>query len=51
MRPLFLIALLGLAACTDPRLSTGVVIGTDGVSVYPTLSGEIGGATVSVEPY
>jgi hypothetical protein len=47
MKPFLLTALLVLAACTNPRLTTGIAIGTDGVAVYPTLSGEVGGATVS----
>ena len=50
MKPFFLIALLTLSACTDPTLTTAIAIGTDGVWVYPTLSGKVGGATVSVQP-
>jgi hypothetical protein len=50
MRTFILTALLLLAGCTNPRLSTGVVITPDGVYVRPTLSGEIGDATVSVQP-
>jgi hypothetical protein len=51
MKPCLLMVFLALAACTNPRLTTGIAIGTDGVAVYPTLSGEVGGATVSLEPY
>jgi hypothetical protein len=50
MRPLLLAALLALSACTDPMLSTEMQFGTGGVSVKPTLSGQVGGTTVSVEP-
>lgn len=50
MKPLLIVALLGLAACTDPMLSTEMTIGNNGVSVNPTLSGRLGGATVSVQP-
>ena len=41
---------LALAACSHPMLSANLVFGEDGPEVYPTLSGEVGGATVSVEP-
>jgi hypothetical protein len=50
MKSFPLVTLLVLAACSDPRLATGIAIGTDGVAVYPTLSGEFGGATVSIQP-
>ena len=45
------LALLALAACTDPMLTGEMVIGAHGVSVKPTLSGTVGDATVSVQPY
>jgi hypothetical protein len=50
-RFLSVVALVALAACTDPTLSADMVIGNNGVSVNPTLSGSVGGATVSIEPY
>jgi hypothetical protein len=50
LKPCLLTALLALAACTNPQLTTGVAIGTEGVSVYPTLSGQVSGATVYVQP-
>jgi hypothetical protein len=50
MKPCLLIVFLPLAACTNPRLTAGIAIGTGGVAVYPTLSGEVGGATVSIQP-
>ncbi|MBL9049604.1 MAG: hypothetical protein JNK19_05780 [Tabrizicola sp.] len=43
-------AFLALAACTNPMLSTEMTFGNNGVSVNPTLSGKLGGATVSVQP-
>jgi hypothetical protein len=43
-------ALILLAACTDPMLSAEMAVGTNGVTVKPTLSGNVGGATVSVQP-
>lgn len=46
--PLFV--LLALAACSNPRLSTGLTIGTGGLSVSPVLSGNVGDATVSIQP-
>ena len=49
MTRLALLALLGLSACTDPTLSTTMVIGNNGVAISPTLSGTIGDATVIVE--
>lgn len=49
IRFLLAAALMALAACTDPTLSTELVFGTGGMSVNPTLSGELGGATVSVQ--
>ena len=50
MKTLFLLALLALAACSRPMLATNLVFGGDGVEVNPTLSGKVGGATVTVEP-
>jgi hypothetical protein len=45
------VALLLLAACTDPMLSADMAFGNAGVSVKPTLSGSVGDATVYVQPY
>jgi hypothetical protein len=45
---LALLAVLALSACTDPRLSTTMVIGNGGVAISPTLSGTVGDATVSL---
>lgn len=50
MKPMHLLAFLALAACTNPMLGADLRLGAGGVSANPTLSGEIGGATVTVEP-
>jgi hypothetical protein len=50
MRGAILAAALVLAACTDPRLNAGISLGADGVSVYPSLSGRVGGLGVTVGP-
>jgi hypothetical protein len=47
---MFLIAFLALSACVDPMLSAEMAVGTAGVTVSPTLSGSVGGATLSVQP-
>jgi hypothetical protein len=49
MKPLLVIVLSALAACTNPMLSAEMAVGTGGVSVKPALSGQVGGTTVSVE--
>ena len=43
------LALLVLSGCVNPMLSAEMAVGTHGVSVKPTLSGQVGDATVSVE--
>ena len=45
-----LIPVLALAACKNPMLATNLTFGSGGVAVNPTLSGEIGGATVTIDP-
>ena len=50
MKALFLPALLALAACSNPMLGANLCFGPGGAWVNPTLSGEIGNATVTVEP-
>ncbi len=49
MRPFLLIALLALSACDDPMLATEFVVGANGVTINPTLSGTVEGATVSIQ--
>ena len=48
MKKLALIALVALAACENPSLGIGATISGSGVSVSPTVSGNVGGATVTV---
>jgi hypothetical protein len=50
MKPWLLIAVLALSACKNPVLATNLSFGTGGVEVNPTLSGKVGGATVTVDP-
>lgn len=50
MKALLLPVLLALAACSQPMLATNLSFGGDGVEVNPTLSGKVGGATVSIDP-
>ena len=50
MRPLLFLALAAIAACTNPMVATNLTFGTDGVEVNPTLSGKVGGATVTIDP-
>ena len=50
MKTAAILTLLLLAACSEPRLYTGVSIGPGGVSVYPAVSGTVGGAKVTVAP-
>ena len=49
MKALLLPALLLLAACQDPMLSTDLTFGPNGVSVNPALSGKIGDVNVTLE--
>ena len=50
MKALLLPALLAFAACSHPMLATNLVFDGNGVEVNPTLSGKVGGATVTVDP-
>ncbi len=50
MRRLLLAAALLLPGCADPRLNAGISVGAGGVSVYPSLSGRVGGVGVAVSP-
>jgi hypothetical protein len=43
------LALLALAACQNPVLSTNLVFGEGGVEVGPAISGKVGGTTVTIE--
>lgn len=50
MKPLLLIALVAVSACSSPMVATNLTFGPDGVEVNPTLSGKVGGATVTIDP-
>ncbi len=48
-RGLCLVAVAWLAACTGgPRYGLGLGITPDGVGVYPSVSGDVGGAVVGI---
>ena len=48
MRRMFLLCLLSLGACTEPRLGFGIALGPNGVAIRPTVSGTVGGVGVGV---
>jgi hypothetical protein len=50
MKPIVLLALLVLAGCSNPLVATNLTFGPDGVRANPTLSGDVGGATVTIDP-
>lgn len=43
-----LVLLTALSACTDPRLGANFGFGSGGVSFSPSVSGQVGGAQVSI---
>jgi hypothetical protein len=43
------VALLA-AGCSDPRLNAGLSLGTDGLTVRPSVSADVGGLNVEVSP-
>jgi|GEM_PF-1173170 len=43
-----ILAVLVIAACENPQLGIGATFGSGGVSVSPTISGNVGGASVAV---
>ncbi len=48
MRWIAILAIGVLSACENPSLGIGATISGSGVSVSPTVSGNVGGATVAV---
>lgn len=48
MRLAAIVALSALCACSDPRVGASISAGAAGVSVSPTLSGNLGGLNVVV---
>lgn len=50
MKPLLILTLLALTACSDPGLYAGIGIGPNGVRVAPVATARVGGARVSVSP-
>lgn len=43
-----LVLLTTLAACTDPRFGANFGFGSGGMSFSPSVSGQVGGAHVSI---
>lgn len=50
MRPVVLCCVLLLAGCSNPLVATNLTFGPGGVQANPTLSGDLGGATVTIDP-
>lgn len=50
IRPLALVALMALSACTSPRLNAGLSLGADGLTVRPSVSAGLGGGRISYSP-
>jgi hypothetical protein len=50
MKPLVLLAFLAVCGCSSPLVATNLTFGPDGVEANPTLSGKVGGATVTIDP-
>ncbi|MBS3978961.1 MAG: hypothetical protein KGZ77_04075 [Rhodobacteraceae bacterium] len=50
MKSVVLLAFLTLAGCSNPLVATNLTFGLDGVEANPTLSGDLGGATVTIDP-
>ena len=43
-------AIAMLVACTAPRLNAGLSLGTDGLTVTPSVSAGLGGGRISYSP-
>ena len=50
MRPVMLVALIALGACTSPRLNAGLSLGADGLRVTPSVSAGLAGGRISYSP-
>ncbi|MCZ8153112.1 MAG: hypothetical protein O9292_12105 [Rhodobacteraceae bacterium] len=49
-RVLALATLIGLCACTSPRLNAGLSLGADGLTVSPSVSAGLAGGRISYSP-
>jgi len=49
VKRLSLIALVALAACENPMIGASMVVDSQGASIGPVVSGDIGNATVTIE--
>ncbi len=50
MKSMVLLVLAALAGCSNPLVATNLTFGPGGVQANPTLSGDVGGATVTIDP-
>ena len=50
MKRMMILVLFLTAGCENPRLGIGTTISSGGVSVSPTVSGQLGGVGVAVSP-
>lgn len=48
MKPLIVLMVLALAACSNPRANANIGLGPGGVSLTPSVSGNVGGLGVTV---
>ncbi|WP_022704668.1 hypothetical protein [Pseudorhodobacter ferrugineus] len=50
MKLVFAVMVVGLGACSAPRLNANIGIGAGGVTVTPAVTARVGGANISVSP-
>lgn len=50
MKRFAVLTLMVLPGCEDPSLNLGASISGNGVNVYPSVSGRVGGVGVAVSP-
>ena len=50
MKVLLILTVALLAACENPQLNAGISLGANGLTVRPSVSGNVGGLGVEVTP-
>jgi len=50
MRLILICSVFALTACTDPRLNANIGLGSNGITVTPSVSGRVGDVGVAVTP-
>lgn len=50
MRLVLILMAVLVAGCSDPRLNAGLSLGSDGLSVRPSVSAGLGGGRISYSP-